>query len=149
MTATATPQHFRNDEESFPEPPFGKRIMVVEDDPDVMTLYRILLHARGYRVIAAEDGLEALESFERAGSEIDLLIADVSMPRVGALEMLVRMKTHGAMPQVLICSGAVEYETELRLREAGATSFLPKPFRNREMLGEVERMLLISSSPSS
>ena len=123
--------------------------MVVEDDPGLVSLYRILLHARGYRVITAEDGEEALAMFEREGREIDLLIADVCMPRVGAVEMLVRMKTGGLLPRVLICSGAVEYDTELRLREAGAKWFLPKPFRNRQMLSEVERILLTEPTGAS
>ncbi len=127
--------------ESLPESLLGKRIMVVEDDPGLMSLYCILLHARGYRVISAEDGEEALETFEREGRDIDLLIADVCLPRVGGVEMLARMKSGGVLPPILICSGAVEYDVELRLREAGARWFLPKPFRNREMLGEVERIL--------
>ncbi len=127
--------------ESAPDLPFGKRIMVVEDDPGLMGLYRILLHARGYRVIAAEDGEEALAAFEREGADIDLVIADVCLPRVGAVEMLSRMKVDGALPRVLICSGSVEYDIELRLREVGAKWFLAKPFRNREMLSEVERIL--------
>jgi DNA-binding response OmpR family regulator len=126
---------------STPESLLGKRIMVVEDDPGLMTLYQIILHAHGYRVLGAEDGDEALEAFEREGRAIDLLIADVCLPRVGAVEMLERMKAAGGLPRVLICSGAVEYETELQLREVGATCFLPKPFRNRDMLNEVERLL--------
>jgi DNA-binding response OmpR family regulator len=120
---------------------FEKQIMVVEDDPGLMTLYRILLHARGYRVISAEDGEQALQTYRREGREIDLVIADVCLPKVGAVEMLVGMKASGLRPRILICSGAVEYETELQLREAGANHFLPKPFRNREMLSEVERIL--------
>ena len=144
-----TPIHAALADEHFPEPADGKRIMVVEDDPGLVSLYRILLHARGYRVITAEDGEEALAMFEREGREIDLLIADVCMPRVGAVEMLVRMKTGGLLPRVLICSGAVEYDTELRLREAGAKWFLPKPFRNRQMLSEVERILLTEPTGAS
>jgi len=127
------------------DPAFEKKIMVVEDDPGLMTLYRILLHARGYRVIPAEDGEEALETFEREGRIVDLVIADVCLPKVGAVEMLSRMKAGGSMPHILICSGAVEYDTELQLREAGAEHFLNKPFRNREMLNEVERILQVGS----
>jgi DNA-binding response OmpR family regulator len=149
MTKAIEATHAALGDEFFPEPPFGKRIMVVEDDPGLMTLYRILLHARGYRVIAAEDGEEALATFEREGREIDLLIADVRLPRVGAVEMLVRMKVGGLLPRILICSGAVEYETELELREVGAKWFLSKPFRNREMLGEVERILLTEPTGTS
>lgn len=131
-----------------PASPPGKRIMVVEDDPGLMTLYRLLLHGHGYRVISAEDGDEALETFEREHRDIDLLIADVCLPRVGAVEMLERMKRSGPMPRVLICSGAVEYDVELQLREAGAEWFLPKPFRHRQMIGEVERILLTAPSSS-
>ena len=139
----------RSPEEPFSEPPSGRRILVVEDDPGVMTLYRILLRAHGYRVISAEDGEEALATFERERREFDLLIADVCLPRVGAVEMLARMKTGGLLPPILICSGAVEYDTELQLRAIGAKWFLPKPFRNRQMLGEVERILLTEPAGAS
>lgn len=122
--------------------PLGKRILVVEDDPGLMTLYRILLHGRGYDILSAEDGEEAVETFEREGRKVDLLIADVCLPRVGAVEMLGRMKRGGLLPRILICSGAVEYDVELELRKAGAIWFLPKPFRNLQMIGEVERILL-------
>ncbi|MGB8168465.1 MAG: response regulator [Chthoniobacteraceae bacterium] len=127
--------------EPIPEMPRGKRIMVVEDDPGLMSLYRILLHGNGYHVFSAEDGEEAIETFEREGRNFDLMIADVCLPQLGAIEMLTRMKTHGQMPPILICSGAVEFDVEQELRDAGAGWFLPKPFRNREMLGEVARIL--------
>lgn len=141
MTIPAPAALTEEDSRPFREPPLGQRIMVVEDDPGLMTLYRLLLDAHGYRVISAEDGDEALETFEREGRNIDLLIADVCLPRVGAVEMLLRMKLGGDLPRILICSGAVEYDVELQLREAGATWFLPKPFRHGQMLGEVARIL--------
>lgn len=120
----------------------GKCVMVVEDDPGLMALYRILLHGRGYRVISAEDGEVAIETFEREGGGVDLLIADVCLPKIGGVAMLEQMKAQGLrLPRVLICSGAVEYDTELRLRDIGATHFLPKPFRTCDMINEVDRML--------
>lgn len=121
-----------------------KRILIVEDDPSVMALYRYLFQRAGYSVITAEDGEEALETFERESRHIDLLITDICLPQIGAVEMLVRMKSRGLLPRILICSGAVEYETELQLREAGAANFLAKPFRHGDILSEVERIMRLT-----
>jgi DNA-binding response OmpR family regulator len=124
------------------ESSLGKLIMIVEDDPGLRSLYRLLLQTRGHRVIAAADGEAALRTFAAEGRDIDLLIADICLPRLGGVEMLTRLKASGLpLPRVLICSGAVEYDTELQLRAIGATHFLPKPFRNGQMLDEVDRML--------
>ncbi len=149
MTLPPSTARLSHPDHSVAALPAAKRIMVVDDDPDLLMLYRILLHAQGYRVIAAEDGEEAVATFQREGPAIDLLIADVSLPRVGAVEMLVRMKRVGALPRILICSGGVADEIEAQLRQAGATSFLAKPFRNRQMLGTVERLLLGEPSGTS
>jgi DNA-binding response OmpR family regulator len=123
--------------------------MVVEDDPGLLAFYRILLHTRGYRVVTAEDGEEAVLAFERERRDIDLLIADVCLPKLGAVAMLERMKLGGLLPPILVCSGAVEYDVEVELRKVGATCFLPKPFRNREMLNEIERILDAASAGQS
>ena len=116
--------------------------MVVEDDPGLMALYEILLNGEGYSVIGAEDGEDALRVFDRVRMDIDLLIADLFLPRMCALEMLTRMRASGPMPRVLICSGAIEPEMEIRMRELGADGFLAKPFRNHQILGAIERMLV-------
>ena len=61
-----------------------RRILVVDDDPDINRLLRTRLTARGYEVSAASDGVEALEQIEAVGP--DLVFLDVSMPRMGGLE---------------------------------------------------------------
>jgi len=127
----------------------GKRIMVVEDDPGLLALYRILLQTRGYRVVTAEDGQAALTAYEREWSDIDLIIAEVCLPKIGGAEMLERMKLNGQLPPVLVCSGAVEYDVEREMRKVGAQWFLPKPLRHRELLGEVERLLDAASAGAS
>jgi DNA-binding response OmpR family regulator len=123
------------------EPTFQKRIMVVEDDPGLLHLYRILLHARGYRVLTAEDGEEALKTYRRDGAGIDLMIVDLRLPRLDGIAMLARMKSAGMNPRVLVCSGVPKSQVEQSLAALGTTHFLAKPFRNREMLEEVERAL--------
>lgn len=121
--------------------PFQKKIMVVEDDPGLMSLYRILLHSRGYRVVGAEDGEEALRTVEEEGGAIDLMIVDLCLPKVSGFDMLARLNATNQCPPVLVCSGIVGSDIEKRLSEVGAPRFLPKPFRNREMLDEVESLL--------
>jgi DNA-binding response OmpR family regulator len=136
-------------DELRPEPRAKKRVMVVEDDPGLLALYRILLNGRGYRVIAAEDGEDAVASFDREGRDIDLVISDVGLPGGGVVAMLEEMKARGALPEVLICSGGVEHATELQLREVGANRFLQKPFRHADILGEIDRILHAPSVATS
>jgi CheY-like chemotaxis protein len=108
-------------------------ILVAEDHPQVRALLELCLGLAGHRVIAAADGLAALAL---AVPEVDLLVTDVEMPRVGGHELAARLALELPWVEVLFVSGA--------LPPAGtdAEHFLPKPFGRVELLDRVTPLLV-------
>ena len=87
----------------------GKRslIMFVDDEPEVRSIARITLEQQGYRMIEAEDGVQALKTFNERKAEISLVITDVLMPNLDGLGLASRL--HKICPDlpVLLLSGHV------------------------------------------
>jgi PAS domain S-box-containing protein len=113
----------------------NETVLVVEDDPHIRSLLGEILRACGYRVLEAGDGDEALGL---AGDEIEVLVTDVSLPRVGGREVarLVRALHPGL--KVLYASGA----EEVRPEELGpGERFLPKPFHVDALLAGIRELL--------
>jgi CheY-like chemotaxis protein len=119
----------------------GELILVVEDEKMLRELLQGLLQNHGYRVLLARDGMEGLSTFEREASKIDLVLSDMGMPKLGGLEMYLRMKESGHSPKLLLCSGFLEPAVKLQLLEAGVTDFLLKPARPAQILRRVHEIL--------
>lgn len=127
--------------------PWGtETILLAEDEDAVRSLSRQLLESCGYKVIEARDGIEALEILEAAAGEIDLLVTDVVMPRMGGRELAEKIgETMPDLP-ILFTSGYTG-DAVIRHGVLGTTlNFVAKPFelddvarKVREMLDEVRR----------
>jgi signal transduction histidine kinase/CheY-like chemotaxis protein len=116
-------------------------ILVAEDEPAVLAVIRRGLEERGYHVLAARDGVEALEILDRAEQQIDLLVTDVIMPRMGGAELAQR--AHELCPRmpVIFTSG---YSGDVhRYLQLAPDQFqlLEKPFMSADILRVVEDML--------
>ncbi len=111
------------------------RVLVVDDEPQIVDLLATLLEEEGYQVYRAYDGEEAWELSGR--HRPDLVISDVTMPRLDGLGLLRRFRGTGSLrgTPVILMSAAVR-----RIDGAGAT-FLPKPFDLDGLLSLVEREL--------
>jgi two-component system, cell cycle sensor histidine kinase and response regulator CckA len=110
-------------------PPAGAgTVLVVEDEAAVRRIVRRLLEQRGYRVLEATNGNEALTVFERHRQEVRLLVTDLMMPGVGGRELVARLRARAPALRVLFMSGysgdAVRTHGEL----APDTAFVEKPF---------------------
>jgi CheY-like chemotaxis protein len=117
-----------------------KEVLIVDDDPSARLLVSTLLSKRGYRVLEAEDGVEALEVMERKAGMIGLLVADLNMPRMDGLELMweVRdMPAWGHIP-VIIVTGEIDEILETQLMEEGADDYIRKPLDPRLFLARVE-----------
>jgi PAS domain S-box-containing protein len=130
--------------ETAPTAPAGREtILLVEDEASVRGLVARFLERLGYAVLEASDGIEALEITDRLEGEIDLLLTDVVMPRLGGAELAERMlKRFPGMP-VLFVSGYTENNEHL-LRAGslrGGIQYLQKPF-STEVLAHKLRELL-------
>jgi CheY-like chemotaxis protein len=114
-------------------------VIVAEDDPGVRALVVATLQRYGYNVMAAVDGLQALELFRTYGHVIDLIVTDVNMPELRGPEFVAALTGEGAALPVLYISGFTA-ET-LRLRDAAPRhAFLAKPFAPADLARAVLRL---------
>lgn len=116
----------------------GRRILVVDDDPDIRGLVRELLDRRGFTVTEARDGHEALRAFY--AERPDLVVLDVAMPVLDGWKTLERIRELSDVPVVMLTAKADELEKTRGLR-AGADDYVTKPFGRQELLARVEALL--------
>jgi two-component system cell cycle sensor histidine kinase/response regulator CckA len=117
------------------------RILFVEDEEAVRGIASRLLRARGYEVIEAGDGEEALALAEEHAGSIDLLISDVIMPGLDGPTMLKRARPHLGDVPVMFISGYAEAEFSDLLEGETGVSFLPKPIDIKTLAERVKQLL--------
>ncbi|HEU4700230.1 MAG TPA: PAS domain S-box protein [Gemmatimonadales bacterium] len=116
-------------------------ILLAEDEEPIRRATRRILEKWGYRVLVAEDGAEALATLERSGSEIDLLISDMMMPKVGGRRIYETLRARGSTLPVLFISG---YSEEVWAEGDPMTTdahFLGKPWTVAELVSRVREVL--------
>jgi CheY-like chemotaxis protein len=127
-------------EASPPAPARGGKetILVVDDDPLLRNLAQSILEAYGYRVLLAGDGVEALEVYERQPERIDLVVLDLTMPRLSGRDALERLRRINPRVRVLLASG---YPGEQGPGATGALGFISKPYRAQHLARMVRQAL--------
>ncbi len=116
-----------------------RAILVVDDEQSTRLLVRHLLEKREYRVVEAEDGVEALEILA-SGQPIELVVADLNMPRMDGLELMWELREirGGEHLPVIVVTGEVDEILETQLMEEGADDYIRKPVDARLFLARVE-----------
>ncbi len=118
-----------------------KRILVVEDEADIVRLLSFHLEKEGYRVVSAGSGRDALT--EALENPPDLIILDIMLPEMDGLEVCRRLRGNDktAFTPVLILSAKKEEIDRVLGLELGADDYMVKPFSMRELLARVKAML--------
>lgn len=115
-------------------------ILVVDDDAGVRKLVTLVLTRSGFDVVRAASGREAVDVVRERGSEIDAVLLDVTMPVMDGHEAFTAMRAEQPQIPVVFFSGFDRGEVAEHLGESSAyTSFIPKPFENRDLLEEIRR----------
>jgi len=118
-----------------------KKILVVDDEPDLVDMVKMRLEANGYEVIIAYNGQEALD---KARSEKpDLIILDLMMPKMDGFHvcgLLKRDMRFSKMP-IVIFTARAQQEDIIMSQEAGADAYLMKPFEPKALLGKISELL--------
>jgi len=114
------------------------RILVVDDEPAILSLLRRILQPEGYDVVAAANGEQALVLLE--GTKPDLVLLDIMMPGLDGFQILDRIRQHCDVP-VIVLTAKHEVTTEHEALRLGADDYMRKPFSSRELLARIRAKL--------
>ncbi len=113
-------------------------ILLVEDEEAVRAFAARALSSRGYTVLEAESGVDALRVAEGAGGSIDLIVSDVIMPEMDGPTMLTELRRRGFMAKVVFVSGYADDAFARTLPDGQEFVFLPKPFTLKQLIETVK-----------
>jgi two-component system alkaline phosphatase synthesis response regulator PhoP len=118
-----------------------KTIMVVDDNPDIITIVKTILEGRGFNVFSASSGPELLTML--ATQKPDLIILDIMMPEMDGLEVLTRLKgkTETSTIPVILLTAKVQYEDVLGGYKLGADYYITKPFTSTQLVNGINLLL--------
>jgi DNA-binding response OmpR family regulator len=108
-----------------------KRILIVDDEPNVRLNYRITLELEGYQVDETGLSTEALKKVKV--DKFDLVILDMRMPRMGGLDLLAAMRAQRVMTPAIIITAFSDVPNAVRAIQLGASDFLQKPLRPEDL----------------
>lgn len=121
-------------------------ILLVEDDPTLRSTLVFNLTREGFRVIAADDGLVALDAVAKHGDDLNLIILDVMLPGMNGLQVLRHVRQSHDVP-VLMLSARGEENDRVDGLELGADDYVVKPFALRELLARVRAHVRRRTNP--
>jgi DNA-binding response OmpR family regulator len=113
----------------------GKRVLLVDDDPEICRFLAMLLEIEGYQPLVATGAEEALASC--ADEQPAAILVDVAMPDVDGLELCTLLRRRGVACPILVVSARPGHELTRKAIEAGADEFIRKPFDNAELLARL------------
>ena len=111
------------------------KILVCDDDKEIVEAIEIYLTQDGHQVLEAYDGIEAVEILKK--ESVDLLIMDIMMPKLDGLQVLTALREQGVATPVLLLTAKSQIEDRVAGLTGGADDYLPKPFDPREFVARV------------
>ncbi|HMH58737.1 MAG TPA: response regulator, partial [Galbitalea sp.] len=113
------------------------RILIADDDPQILRALKVTLRARGYEIFTAGDGAEALEM--AAGHHPDLVMLDLGMPKLDGVEVIQGLRGWTQVP-ILVVSGRTDAADKVDALDAGADDYVTKPFAIDELLARIRAL---------
>lgn len=120
------------------EPQHGLKILVVDDDPNVVELVRLYLERDGHKVLTANDGVTGLEMAR--DEQPNLIVLDLMLPRMDGMEVCRTLRGESLVPVVML-TAMVEEDDRLAGLDLGADDYMTKPFSPRELAARVRAVL--------
>ncbi|HEX9829522.1 MAG TPA: PAS domain S-box protein, partial [Bacteroidota bacterium] len=116
-------------------------ILVVEDEDMLLELLKSTLEAKGYRVLTARNGVEAVDVYREQYRGIAAVITDLGLPKLGGLESSMEMMSINPKLKVVFASGYLDPNIKTELRKAPASDFIQKPYDTDEVLLRVRSLI--------
>jgi two-component system nitrogen regulation response regulator NtrX len=122
-----------------------ERVLIVDDEKNIVTSLQEILNDEGYDIVTAEDGLDALEIIQ--SEPPDLVLLDIWIPGMDGIEVLQAIKTYHPQIEVLVMSGHGTIDTAVKATKLGAYDFIEKPFSLDQLVMSVEKALKQRKDP--
>lgn len=123
----------------LPTLPASTRILLVEDEEQMLAMVRANLEREGYQIATATDGQPVLEMHRR--TPFDLIVLDLMLPRVDGFQVLRQLRSAEQDVPVLLLTARGEEETKVKGFDLGADDYLTKPFSVLELLSRIKAIL--------
>ena len=127
-----------------------KSVLIVDDDPDVVTAITMALQDQGAKVFAAIDGSQAVDLHNK--EHPDLVVLDMMLPKRSGflvLEHIKKGKPKGSKPRVIMITGNLGSRHKTYAETLGVDDYINKPFRMDRLLGAIEKILMQGDTPAA
>lgn len=122
------------------------KVLVADDDPQILRALRIILTAQGYEVVTASDGRAAIDV---AAHEVpDLILLDLGMPGLGGVSVIEAVRGWTTTP-ILVVSGRSDTSGKVDALDAGANDYVVKPFASEELLARIRALTRTAPTASA
>lgn len=118
------------------------KIMVVDDEPDLLEVVKLILESDGYQVVTAGSGQEALDNIEK--EKPDLVLLDIIMPKMDGWEVFSRIKSNPkttSIPVIMLTAKDQRIDKLIGLHVVRVDDYITKPFGRSELLDRIKRVL--------
>lgn len=130
-------------------PPGRETILIIEDEASLRELLRTVLEPRGYKVITASDGAEAIDVLLREPATIDAALLDLNLPEINGVDVFQTMRRIRPETKVLVVSGNASSEVRKELAALGPHEFLSKPYQLDELGRRLRSVLGVASETAA
>ena len=126
------------------------KIMLLDDNTDIVTLLEMVLNQQGYDVVSGRNGQEGMEMLEEGKFAPDLIISNFHMPQMDGLDFLEHLRENPQFSNIpfILLTAAPAVQWQQQATQLGANAFLPKPFKI-DLLKKTIRAVSESSNPSA
>jgi len=124
------------------KPVMGLKVLLVDDEPDIVEVIQDRLEAYGFTVITAGTGVEALRKL--SVEKFDGVLLDVKMPEMGGIEALAEIRKRDTKIPVIIITSSSTREAAIDAIAKGANEYILKPFEWEELKSKVQRVFNVS-----
>jgi len=116
-----------------------KKVLVVDDEPDTLELVKLVLESGGFKVILANNGMEALAQIET--TKPDIVLLDIMMPDMDGWDVFRKIKDRNSdIPIAILTAKAQNIDKLLGLHVLKADDYITKPFGKNELIGKVKKL---------
>jgi CheY-like chemotaxis protein len=119
----------------------GETILFVEDEVRQLSLMHKFLRSKGYRVLGARDGVEAVELYSRHKEEIAVVVLDIGLPKLNGWDVFLTMRKESPQAKVILATGYVSTEIEAAIARGELSGLILKPYQLDDVLAKIAQAI--------